>query len=184
MSSRAVTVQFVCFLGLFSLACCSPLSDFLYCACLPPMLDLSCSSDGKESVCSAGDPGSIPGSERSSGEGDGNPLQYSWLENPMDRGPWRTTVHVVTKSQTRLSDHYSTKERSWKIVPLWLCLFIFILLFSGQGCQQNRRYKVSFFKNWIKIWYMQNISVETIKLKKTSFSNGSLQTKRNEYLNV
>ena len=45
-------------------------------------------SDGKESVCNAGDPGSIPGSGRSPGEGHGNPLQYSCLENSMDRGAW------------------------------------------------------------------------------------------------
>ena len=45
-------------------------------------------SDGKESVCSAGDPGSIPGLERSPGEGNSNPLQYSCLENPMERGAW------------------------------------------------------------------------------------------------
>ncbi len=45
-------------------------------------------SDGKESACNAGDPGSIPGSGRSPGEGNGNPLQYSCLENPMDRGAW------------------------------------------------------------------------------------------------
>ena len=64
----------------------------------------SCSSDGKESACNAGDPGSISGSGRSSGEGNGNPLQYSCLENPMDRGAWRATVHWVAKSQTRLSD--------------------------------------------------------------------------------
>ena len=48
--------------------------------------------------------GSIPGSGRFSGEGHGNPLQYSCLENPMDRGAWRATVHGVTKSQTQLSD--------------------------------------------------------------------------------
>ena len=48
--------------------------------------------------------GSIPGSGRFSREGHGNPLQYSCLENPMDRGAWRATVHGVTKSQTRLSD--------------------------------------------------------------------------------
>ena len=47
-------------------------------------------SDGKESVCNAGDLGSIPGSERSPGEGNGNPLQDSCLENPMDRGAWWT----------------------------------------------------------------------------------------------
>ena len=47
---------------------------------------------GKESACNAGDPGSIPGSGRSPGEGYGNPLQYSFLENPMDRGAWQATV--------------------------------------------------------------------------------------------
>ena len=57
-------------------------------------------SDGKESACSVGDPGSIPGSGISLGEGTGNPLQCSCLENPMDRGAWRDTVHAVTKSQT------------------------------------------------------------------------------------
>ena len=49
-----------------------------------------------------GDAGSIPGSGRSPGGGNGNPLQYSCLENPMDRGAWRATVHEVTKSQTRM----------------------------------------------------------------------------------
>ena len=50
-------------------------------------------SDGKESACNTGDPGSIPGSGRPPGEGNGNPLQYSCLENPMDRGAWQATVH-------------------------------------------------------------------------------------------
>ena len=49
-----------------------------------------------------GDTGSIPGSGRSPGEGHGNPLQYSFLENPMDRGAWQATVHGVTKSHTGL----------------------------------------------------------------------------------
>ena len=49
--------------------------------------------DGKSSACSTGDLDSIPGLGRSPGEGNGNPLQYSWLENPMDRGAWRATVH-------------------------------------------------------------------------------------------
>ena len=57
-------------------------------------------SDGKESACKAGDPGSIPGWGRSPGEGNGNPLQYSSLENPMDRGAWWATVHGVAKSWT------------------------------------------------------------------------------------
>ena len=54
-------------------------------------------SDGKESGCNAGDPGSIPGLARSPGEGNGNPLQYSCLENPMDRGAWRAIVNGVSK---------------------------------------------------------------------------------------
>ena len=56
-------------------------------------------SGSKESTCSAGGPGSIPGSGRSPGEGNGNPLQYSCLGNPMDRGAWWATVHGVTKSR-------------------------------------------------------------------------------------
>jgi len=58
----------------------------------------------KESTCQQGDMGLIPGSGRSSGEGNGNPLQYSCLENPMDRGAWWATVHGVTKSRTQLND--------------------------------------------------------------------------------
>ena len=58
------------------------------------------SSVGKESTCNAGDPSSIPGLGRSRGGGPGNPLQYSCLENLMDRGDWRTTGHGITKSQT------------------------------------------------------------------------------------
>ena len=60
--------------------------------------------DGKESACSAGDQGSVPGLGRSPGEGNGNLLQYSCLEKSMDRGAWRTSVHGVAKSQTRLSN--------------------------------------------------------------------------------
>ena len=54
--------------------------------------------DGKESACSVGDLGSIPGSGRSPGEGNGNPLQYPCLENSMDGGAWQATVHGVTES--------------------------------------------------------------------------------------
>ena len=61
-------------------------------------------SDVKASVYNAGDQGLIPGSQRYPGEGNGNPLHYSWLENSMDRGAWRATVHEVTMSWTRLSD--------------------------------------------------------------------------------
>ena len=72
------------------------------------------SSVGKESACNVGDPGLIPGSGRSPGEGNGNSLQYSCLENPMDRGAWRATVYgvirvghnLVTKPPPRVSDEW------------------------------------------------------------------------------
>ena len=57
-------------------------------------------SDGKASAYNARDLGSIPGSGRSSGGGNGTPLQYSYLENPVDRGAWWATVHGVTESDT------------------------------------------------------------------------------------
>ena len=66
-------------------------------------------SEDKASACNAGDQGSIPGLGRSPGEGNGNPLQYSSLENPMDRGAWQATAHGVTKSWTRLSDFICTQ---------------------------------------------------------------------------
>ena len=65
----------------------------------PISLGGSGGSDGKESTCNAGDPGSISGSGRYPGEGNGNPLQYSCLENPMDREAWWATVHGGHKSQ-------------------------------------------------------------------------------------
>ena len=58
-------------------------------------------SDGKESACNLGDLGLIPGLGRSPGEGNGNPFQYSCLENPMDRGTWQAIVHGVTKESDK-----------------------------------------------------------------------------------
>ena len=65
--------------------------------------------DGKASACSVGDLGSISGSGRSPGEGNGNPVQYSCLENPTDGGAWWATVHGAAKSWTLLSD-FTGKE--------------------------------------------------------------------------
>ena len=61
-------------------------------------------SDGKESACNAGDLGSVFGLGISLGEGNGNPFQYSCLENPMDREAWHITVHGIAKSQRQVSD--------------------------------------------------------------------------------
>ena len=82
-------------------------------------------SDGKESACNAGDLGSIPGLGRSPEEGNGNPLQYSCLGNPMNRRAWQAIVHGATKCQTRPSDwhfhfpgstHYLPPQRnSWQL---------------------------------------------------------------------
>ena len=77
---------------------------------------LSCSSDSKESARHAEDPGLIPGLGRSPGKGNGNPLQYSCLENPMDREAWQATVHGVAKSWTQLSNwhlyfHFSYMDK-------------------------------------------------------------------------
>ena len=69
----------------------------------PVFLGFPGSSDGKESACNVGDLGSITGLGRSPGEWHGNPLQYSCLENPTDRGAWRATVHGVAESLTQLS---------------------------------------------------------------------------------
>ena len=72
------------------------------------ILGLTGSSEGKESACNAGDLGLIPGLGRFPGRGNGYPLQYFWLGNPMDRGTWWATVYGVTKG-TQLSNLYPYK---------------------------------------------------------------------------
>ena len=96
------------------------------------LLQVPGGSEVKASTCNAGDLGLIPGSGRSPGEGNGNPLQYSCLENPMDGGACRATVHGVAKSRTRLTDFTFTFQvfleflllhsspLSWKGHLFWL----------------------------------------------------------------
>ena len=67
-------------------------------------MDFPGGSDGKECACDMGDPVSIPGLVRAHGEGNGNLLQYSCLENSMDREAWLATVHGVAKSRAQLSE--------------------------------------------------------------------------------
>ena len=67
---------------------------------------MSMAQMGKDSACNVGDLGSIPGLGKSLGEGDGNPLRYSCLENPMDRGAWQATVHGVAKTRTQVINSY------------------------------------------------------------------------------
>ena len=84
------------------LAVCLSYTAFIMLRQVPS--DFPGGSDGKACTYNAGDPGSIPGLGRSPGEGNGNPLQYSCLENPMDGRAWQATVNGVAKSRTRLSD--------------------------------------------------------------------------------
>ena len=72
------------------------------------ILGFPAGSDSKESAFNAEDQALTPGSERSPGEGNGYPLQYSCLENPMDRGAWQAIAHGFTKSWTQLSDNTFT----------------------------------------------------------------------------
>ena len=97
-----------------------------------------CGSDGKESACKVEDPGSIPALGRSPGEGNGNPLQYSCLENPMDREAWQAPIHGVAKSQTWLSDFTFTfnqiqmweldHKEAWAPENWSFCFFVFFLI--------------------------------------------------------
>ena len=83
----------------------------------------------KESVCSAGDLGSVLGLERSPGEGNGYPLQYSCLENPMDRGAWWVTVHGVTKSQTR-PKNYLTHTFVHKYMDIFILYYTYLGIYA------------------------------------------------------
>ena len=105
----------------------APLRPFLFLKKYPPPWGFPGGSEDKASACSAGDPGSIPGLGRSPGEGNGNPLQYSCLENPVDRGAWRATVHRVAKTQTRLHFHFhppSCQASAFHLLSLLRCQWL------------------------------------------------------------
>ena len=75
-------------------------------------------SGSKQSACNAGDLGSVPGLGSSPGEGNGNPLQYTCLGNPMDRGAWQAIAHGVANSQTWLTNSLGNKRGGWSNLPV------------------------------------------------------------------
>ena len=83
---------------------CFPISPSFFFYVLAQVFGLPWWLSGKETTCNVGNEDSIPWLGISPGEGNGNPLQYSCLENPMDRGAWWATVHGITKNRTRLSN--------------------------------------------------------------------------------
>ena len=97
---------------------------------------------GKESACNAGDVSLIPGSGRSPGEGNGNPLQYSCLGNPVDRGAWQAIVHGAAKrvrhswatKQQKISFHWET---GYKVIFITYIFFQFILLSSVKNTKRK-----------------------------------------------
>ena len=94
-------------------------------------------SDDKASACNVGDLDSIPGLGRSPGEGNGNPLQYSCLENSMDGGAWWATVHGIAKSRIRLSDFTSLLQLSSK-EQVSFNFMAAITICSDFGAQKNK----------------------------------------------
>ena len=110
---------------------------------------------GKESASNTGDESSIPGLGRSPGEGNGNPLQYSCLGNPMDTGAWQATVHRVTKSQTpmthRLNNMSHLVSINWIVVAGAVHLLSHVRLFATswtEACQASPSFTIywSLFK--------------------------------------
>ena len=127
----------------------------------PGFLGFLCSSMGKESACNAGDLGSIPRSGRSSGERNGTSLQYSCLENPMNRGAWWATVHGVTRVRHDLvtkppqSLKGCTRENPWSLQMAGFRTWRFVVITWIIYEKDFKR--IIFWVNWIiALW---NISV-------------------------
>ena len=108
---------------------------------------------GKPSACNMGDPGSIPGLGRSPGEGNGNPLQYSCLGNPMDRGVWRATDFAATGSQ-RVGHNWATSLMSNDVVHLLMCFLTFYVVSLERGlCKSLSIFEKSYlsFCHWVVV---------------------------------
>ena len=114
--------------------------------------DFPHSSVGKESACNAGDLSSVPEWGRSSGEGNGNPLQYSLLENPMDRGSWQATIHGITRVR---HDLVTKPPPPCSIYPiLWnVCWFGLLLILFKTISQGNYADVLFFFSSKIYLFF-------------------------------
>ena len=130
--------------------------------CIPPRL--SGGLDSEESACNIEDPSLISRSGRSHGEGNDNPLQYSCLENSMDRGAWQATVQGVTKSRTRLTDSaerltlFIFSKKTWSVCDS-KCLLelslqnIFLYAFLTLYCTWPPIFFLAVnWTNWEKNW--------------------------------
>ena len=131
-------------------------------------------SDGKESACNAGDVGLNPGSGGSPGEGNGNPLQYYCLGNPMERGTWCTTVHGVTKSQTWLSNTFTFRGQNQLLTVQDELLKLINEYSKGAG------YKINTLKS-LAFLYTNNEKTEREIKETIPFT---IATKRTKYLGV
>ena len=151
------------------------------------------SSDGKASAYNAGDLDSIPGSGRSPGERNGNPLQYSCLENPMGRGAWGATVRGVTKSRTWLSDftfhfhivpclvltvaswpanRFLRRQVRWSGIPISLRVFQFVVIHTVKGFSIVNEAKVDFLE--FPCFFYDRMDVCNLISGSSTFSESSL----------
>ena len=117
-------------------------------------------SEVKVSACNAGDLGSIPGLGKSPGEGNGNPLQYSCLENPTDGGAWWATVHGVAKSWTRLSDF--TSLHAYRSIYRCWTWWIFINYWHRLTSFKETFFLIYFGKRIINNWVVGKSFAEVI----------------------
>ena len=120
-------------------------------------MDFPGGSDGKESTCNAGDSGSIPGSRRSPGEGNGYPRQYSYLENSMTRRAWWAIVHGVAKSWMRLSDYHLLFFLRLCLMQLFLMLLILMYSFPVISSTMGIRALIDFVNFPSEVWSLRMV---------------------------
>ena len=149
-------------------------------------------SDGKESACNVGDPGLIPGSERSPGEIHSNPLQYSCLENSVGSGAWWGTVHGASKSWTWLSNEYfpfqtmkqKQKINKWNYIKLNSICILRKLSTKWKGSLQKWE-KIFANDTLNKGLNAQNIQrTHKIQHQKTKVGRGSPQIFFQRYIDI